>query len=156
MTHGEKAKELFTKGYNCAQSVAAAFCDITGTDEKTMLMLSSSFGGGMGRMREVCGAVSGMFMVLGLLYGYSETEDRGKKAELYARVQHLAEQFRKENGSIICRELIEGVSGNDTDPSRPSERTAEYYKKRPCGELVKTAGDILEKYIQENPVFYKK
>ena len=112
MSHSEKAVALFKSGYNCAQAVFVAFSDVTGLDEKTALMLSSSFGGGMGRMREVCGTFSGMVLVLGLLYGYdasNETETANKKLH-YARVQELAERFRAEFGSIICRELLTGTA----------------------------------------------
>ena len=91
INHSEKAKELFLQGYNCSQSVFAAFCDVTGIDFNTALMISSSFGGGMGRMREVCGAVSGMFMVAGALYGYDSPKDNKIKSEHYARIQKLAE-----------------------------------------------------------------
>ena len=104
MDHREKAAELFVNGCNCAQAVAVAFCDVTGMDPRAAAKLSSSFGGGMGRMREVCGAVSGMLMVAGLLYGYDDPgeNDVNKKAH-YRLVQTLAGQFREEIGSIICR-----------------------------------------------------
>lgn len=152
MTHEEKAVELFRDGFNCAQAVAAAFSDVTGLDEKTILLLSSSFGGGLGRMREVCGTVSGMSMVLGALYGFSDTDNPAKKGEIYRRVQELAGAFRAENGSIICRELLSGEIAKDTDPTKPEARTAEYYKKRPCAELVGYAARILDEYIAANPV----
>ncbi len=148
MHHEEKARELFKQGYNCAQAVLLAFCDVTGLDEKTALLLSSSFGGGMGRMREVCGAVSGMFMVAGLLYGYHETSDQTGKTEHYKRIQTLAEEFRKENGSIICRELL-GLPGGADSPV-PELRTNTYYKKRPCAELVAMAARIMDAYIESN------
>ena len=106
MDHGMKAAELFLSGYNCAQSVAVAFCDVTGLDEKTAARTVAAFGGGMGRLREVCGAVSGMLMVLGQLYGYDNSDADAKKKELYKQVQQLAEQFKQENGSIICREIL--------------------------------------------------
>ena len=139
MDHGMKAAELFTQGYNCAQSVAAAFCDVTGLDEKTAARMASPFGGGMGRMREVCGAVSGMLMVLGALYGYDDPgeKDRAKKAH-YAMVQELAGKFRERNGSIICREILKNPP---SDPS-PTPRTAEFYKTRPCARMVMTAARI--------------
>lgn len=150
MTHEEKAKALFLGGYNCSQSVVAAFSDVTGLDEKTALMLASPFGGGMGRMREVCGAVSGMLLVLGALYGVARTENNAQKAELYARVQELSRQYREQNGSIICRELLSGEILKDKS-AVPEERTPEYYKKRPCAELVACAAKILDGYIKENP-----
>ncbi len=148
MNHEEKARELFKQGYNCSQAVLLAFCDVTGLDEKTALTLSSSFGGGMGRMREVCGAVSGMFMVAGLLYGYSEPNDQAGKTAHYKRIQELAEEFRKENGSIICRELL-GLSGG-ADSHVPELRTDAYYKKRPCAELVAMAARIMDSYIESD------
>lgn len=145
MTHSEKARELFMQGYNCSQSVFAAFCDVTGIDFGTALRISSSFGGGMGRMREVCGAVSGMFMVAGAIYGYEEPGNNKIKSEHYARIQELASKYREKNGSIICRELL-GLDGRDTSPNSPP-RTAEYYKKRPCPDLAADAAQIMDDYI---------
>ena len=146
----EKAMALFEEGYNCAQSVFLAFADLHGLDEKTAAALSSSFGGGMGRLREVCGAVSGMFMTIGLLYGYDDPKAVTEKAELYARVQSLAADFEKENRSIVCRELL-GLAVKREAPT-PEARTAEYYQKRPCKELVGDAAELLEKYIAEHPI----
>ena len=102
MTHQEKARQNFLNGYNCAQAVFCAFCDVTGMDEREALRLSSSFGGGMGRLREVCGAVSGMFMAAGLLYGYDDLEDKSLKAAHYARIQDLAARFSSQKKSLIC------------------------------------------------------
>lgn len=149
MTRRERAEGLFLEGYNCAQAVAIAFEDLHGLNRETIAKLSSSFGGGMGRLREVCGSVSGMFMVAGLLYGYDEPESKEKKAEHYARIQKLAEDFSKENGSIVCRELL-GLEEKKQTPT-PEERTTEYYKKRPCKELVGMAAEIMENYIREYP-----
>lgn len=149
MTRGDKAKELFLEGYNCSQSVAGAFADEMGMDFKTVVKMVSSFGGGMGRLREVCGTVSGMFFVAGVLYGYDEPKDFEGKKELYARIQKLAGLFREKTGSIVCRELL-GLEGKDSSPV-PSQRTKEYYEKRPCPEMAKLAGDILEEYIKEHP-----
>lgn len=146
----EKAMQLFEEGYNCAQSVFLAFEDLHGIDRKTAAALSSSFGGGMGRLREVCGAVSGMFMVAGVLYGYDDPKAGEIKAAHYARIQELAEEFTKENRSIVCRELL-GLTVKKEDPT-PEARTAEYYKKRPCKELVGYAAEIMEQYIEEYPV----
>lgn len=140
MTKREQAMQNFKNGYNCAQAVLLAFSDELEIDEKTLALISSSFGGGMGRMREVCGAVSGMFMVAGLKYGYSDPSAKQEKAELYALVHKLAAGFKEKNGSIICKELL-GVS--DTSPT-PEPRTAAYYKKRPCVELVGDAAELLE------------
>lgn len=143
-----QAAKLFTEGYNCAQSVIMVYSDLIKIDEKTCAKLSSSFGGGMGRMREVCGAVSGMLMVAGLLYGYDGPEEGEIKKAHYARVQHLAEEFRKEAGSIICREILKNPPSDPT----PSPRTEEYYKQRPCARMVTLAVRILERYIAENPL----
>lgn len=149
MDHSIKAGELFLTGSNCAQAVILAFNDITGLDDKTALRLSSPFGGGIGRMREVCGAVSGMFMVLGLLYGYEEPgeKDCNKKA-LYKEVQDLADKFRAECGSILCREILKNPP---SDPN-PSPRTAEFYAKRPCARMVMTAARILDEFIEAHPI----
>ena len=145
--HSIRAGELFLAGYNCSQSVVVAFCDLTGLSEAFYARLSSSFGGGMGRMREVCGAVSGMLTVAGLLYGYGAPDDAAKKAH-YTLVQALAGQFRDEHGSIICREILKNPP---SDPN-PTPRTAEFYKTRPCARMVMTAARILDEYIALHPV----
>ena len=150
MTHRALAEQNFENGYNCAQAVLLAFSDLTGLEEKTALSLASSFGGGMGRLREVCGAVSGMFMVAGLLYGGNTTISQQKKTAHYARIQALAAQFREKNGSYLCRELLAGVQ--TTAGTTPEARTAEYYKKRPCKLLCGDAAEILDRYINENPI----
>lgn len=146
--HADKACRLFAEGRNCAQAVFAAFSDVTGMDSELALKLSSSFGGGMGRMREVCGACSAMFMVAGILYGYASESDDKQKAEHYRRIQQLAGQFREVHGTIICRELLQGLKVT-SDPT-PEARTAQYYKVRPCIRFVNTAAEILDKYIAEN------
>ena len=148
MDHSRKAAELFLNGSNCAQAVAVAFCDVTGMDETMAAKLSSSFGGGMGRMREVCGAVSGMLMVAGLLYGYDTPGDDISKKAHYTLVQELAGQFRNEVGSIVCREILKNPP---SDPN-PTPRTAEFYAKRPCARMVILAGQILDRYIAEHPL----
>lgn len=140
----EKARALFLEGYNCAQAVTAAFAEEIGMDEKKALSLSSPFGGGMGRMREVCGAVSGMWIVLGAREGYADPTDHNAKKDLYATVQMLAARFREENGSIICRDLL---GGNPSSTPTPSERTEAYYKKRPCVELVGSAARIIAEHL---------
>jgi len=144
-THSELARKLFLQGYNCAQSVFVAFCDETGLDINTALKISSSFGGGMGRLREVCGAVTGMFMVVGMKYGYTNPSDKKAKAKHYELVQDLAKQFEKENGAIICRELLDLSVKNDNPV--PDDRNKNYYKKRPCAKLVEEAARILDEYI---------
>ena len=143
-----KAATLFFEGYNCAQAVAMAFADTVGLDEKFCARAVSSFGGGMGRLREVCGAVSGMLFVAGLLYGYDTKDDDRVKKEHYARVQELAAQFRDEVGSIVCREILKNPPSDPT----PSPRTAQYYKDRPCVHMVTLAVKIMEKYIAEHPL----
>ena len=147
MDHGERAAELFLQGYNCAQAVAVAFCDVTGLEPDFTARMASSFGGGMGRMREVCGAVSGMLMVAGLVYGYDIPGDDVSKKKHYALVQNLAGQFRQEVGSIVCREILKNPP---SDPN-PTPRTAEFYAKRPCARMVILAGRILDAYIAEIP-----
>ncbi len=146
----EKARNYFLEGYNCAQSVFLAFCDLTGLDEKTALLVSSSFGGGMGRLREVCGAVSGMFMAAGILYGYADPKAGEEKMEHYKRIQELAADFRERNSSIVCRDILGKIAEDKS--FIPSERTAEYYKTRPCAKMVEDATQILEKYIEQYPV----
>ena len=148
MDHAYLAAELFLEGYNCAQAVAVAFTDVTGMDKKEAAKLAAPFGGGMGRMREVCGAVSGMLMVLGTLYGYDHSDADDKKRALYKQVQELAAQFREENGSIICREILKNPP---SDPN-PSPRTAEYYAKRPCAKMVMTAARLMDEFIAQHPV----
>lgn len=145
----EKAVQNFLKGYNCAQSVAAAFAGICGIEEKEAVRFVSAFGGGMGRLREVCGAVSGMFFVLGILFGYDES-NLEKKKELYERVQLLAERVRQAHGSIVCREILKDLKVT-SDPA-PSPRTAEYYAKRPCARVVGTCASVLEDYLREEGI----
>ena len=148
MNHSEKAFELFKSGYNCAQAVAVAFCDLTGLTETQAARIASSFGGGMGRMREVCGAVSGMFMVLGLLYGYDDPKADTEKKQLYTDVQALAEEFKKDAGSIICRDILKNPPA---DPN-PSPRTAEYYALRPCERMVYNAARLMDAFIAAHPL----
>ena len=143
----EKAKELFKSGYNCSQAVLGVFCEELGLDFETAMKIASSFGGGMGRMREVCGTVSGMFMAAGLACA-SSSDSASEKGEHYKRIQELAKRFKDKNGSIICRELLNGVESS-TSPT-PSERTETYYKKRPCVELVGDSVEILENYLKEH------
>lgn len=148
--YAKKAMKLFEQGYNCSQSVFLAFDDLYGMDPVIAARLSSSFGGGMGRLREVCGSVTGMFMVAGILYGYEDAKDYELKSEHYKRIQELASSFQEENHSIVCRELLGLGAGKDS--YQPSKRTEEYYKKRPCKELVGIAAAIMEDYIKQNPV----
>ena len=134
------------RGYNCAQAVVLAFADLTDMDEATLSRMSCSFGGGMGRLREVCGTVTGMFLVTGLLRGYDGAETGEVKAAHYARIQALAREFEKQNGSIICRELLALRQKHRDDPT-PEARTEAYYAGRPCAELVGIAAEILENHL---------
>ena len=145
MNYRELAERHFIEGYNCAQAVVLAFEDKLGVDRDTLLKISSSFGGGMGRLREVCGTVSGMFIVAGLLGGYSSPSAIEEKAEHYARIQQLAARFKQINGSIICRELL-GAKMATTTPT-PEARTPEYYKTRPCARLAGDCAQILCEYF---------
>ena len=145
MSRKEIAKNLFLSGYNCAQAVVLAFKDELNESEGTLLKVASSFGGGLGRLREVCGAVSGMAIVLGLKYGNPTRYFSKSKAEQYRRVQEVVLAFKDKNGSYICRELI----GEKPNGFIPEERTEAYYKKRPCIELVGDAAEILDNYIKK-------
>ena len=143
--YSEKAVENFKSGYNCAQSVFLAFAEDFGFDKETALKLSSSFGGGMGRLREVCGAVSSMFAIAGLKQGYTSNNDDEIKAKHYEFIQFLAEKFKLETGSIVCRELLGLDEGADSPI--PAKRTPEYYSERPCEYFVKLAAEIVEAEI---------
>jgi len=145
--YSEVAMNYFKDGYNCAQAVVAAFCDRLNIDFETVIKMSSSFGGGMGRLREVCGAVSGMFIVAGLFYGYDNPQNKSAKTAHYKLIQELAAEFKDANGSIICRELL-GLDKGAYSPV-PDDRTREYYSKRPCKQLVGMAAEIIEKYINK-------
>ena len=145
-----RAKELFLEGYNCSQSVAMAYADITELSEEMVAKIAASFGGGMGRLREVCGAVSGMALLAGFISPCSSSGDATAKKANYALVQHFAEAFRQQNGAIVCRTLL-GLDHPKDEPT-PSARTAEYYKKRPCADLVYDAALIVGKYLQEKEV----
>lgn len=144
---GEQAQALFEEGYNCAQSVAAAFAEEMGLSREEVLRLSSPFGGGMGRLREVCGAVSGMLLAAGMLYGYDTPADWQVKRDTYAMVQELAARFREKNGSIICRELL-GLPEAEGSPD-PTPRTETFYKERPCAALVRCAAELFEEWERE-------
>ncbi len=141
----ERAMQNFADGYNCAQAVVLAYSDIVEIDPRQLATISAPLGGGMGRLREVCGAVSGMFMVSGFIHNNYDPKDRGAKIATYQTVQSLAEGFRELNGSIICRELL-GLSVKQQIPI-PEERTEAYYKKRPCKELVGIAAELVGEAI---------
>lgn len=141
----EEVKKLFTEGYNCSQAVFAAYAEDLGLDKDIALKISSSFGGGMGKLREVCGAVTGMFMVAGMLKGYTDPAAYDEKSEHYQLIQQLGNRFKEVNGSIICRELLALPEGPDSTP--PEKRNDEYYKKRPCKELVGSAAQIIDEIL---------
>ena len=145
MERKQLASEYFHMGYNCSQAVVMAFEDIIGIDKETLAKMSVGLGGGVGRMREVCGCVSGMAMVLGLVFG---NDDPSSKNDIYPIVQKACDGFKKENGSIICRELLKGIPTSTGGTAEA--RTPEFYKKRPCGELVEQAAEIAEMIIREN------
>lgn len=143
----QKAQDLFKQGYNCSQAVFASCADIYGiTDEHLALRLSASFGGGMGRMRLVCGAASGMFMLAGLQNGSSTPHDNEGKMKNYAFVQQLAGEFKGKYGSLICAELL-GLAPRPQDP-QPEARTPQYYEKRPCSEMVAESVRIFLRNLQ--------
>lgn len=145
----ELAVSLFKEGYNCSQSVVAAFADLYGFTREQALKMSASFGGGIGRMRQTCGAACGLFMVAGLETGCTEGKNREGKEANYKLVQELAEEFRRRNGSIVCAELL-GLSKSAPTPATPEERTTEYYKKRPCVKMVEEAARIWAEYLVKN------
>lgn len=149
MDHQYLAADLFLSGSNCAQAVLVAFSDLTGLDPKFAAKLSCGFGGGMGRLREVCGAFSGALMAADLLYGYTDPgeNDCAKKVH-YRLVQELAAAFKSETGSLICREIL----GNPPSDPNPSPRTAEYYATRPCTRMVMVAARVLDEYIAAHPL----
>jgi len=142
----QRAGELFKAGYNCCQAVAMTYADVLGMPEDEVARLTSGFGGGMGRMREVCGTVSAMTMVAGAMIPANDVTDKAAKTANYALVQDMAAEFKQMNGSIICRELL-GLSKPEGTPV-PSDRTQEYYKKRPCGELCSLAAGIIARKLE--------
>lgn len=150
----ERARQLFLEGYNCSQSVAITFADVYGIDEELMGRFSASFGGGIGRMRQTCGAACGMFMLAGLQSGPYPSAER--KMANYADVQTLAEAFKQQTGSLICKELL-GLNKQRKDGTlepvvicaKPDERTAEYYAKRPCLNMVETAVRLYCRFLQK-------
>lgn len=145
----EKAVALFKEGYNCSQSVVAAYADMYGFTPEQALRMSASFGGGIGRMRETCGAACGMFLLAGLEKGTVVGHDREGKATNYALVQQLAEEFRKRNGSLRCSDLL-GLRKGDPIVSTPEARTEQYYAKRPCAKMVEEAARIWAEYVEAN------
>ncbi len=151
MSRAERAKEYFQQGYACSQAVALAFSDLMNVGEEEIAKIMLPFGGGLGRLRLTCGAVSGMAAVVGSVLSEKENTPENKK-RIYAVVQELCGKFQAENGSLICGELLQGIKIPVDVGGVAEERTREYYKKRPCGELVYCAADILEKYLQEQGI----
>ena len=147
MKHREVAEALFNSGYNCAQAVFCAFCDETGIEVNTALKLMSSFGGGMGKLREVCGACTGAFAVAGLLFGSFDPNDNNAKSDHYELIRRIAEEFKAIHGTYNCAQLMSGIS--NAGGKDPAERTPEYYKTRHCSRFVGDAADILDKIIAE-------
>lgn len=147
MNHREIAEKLFVSGHNCAQAVFCAFSDVTGIDDVTGVKLMSSFGGGMGKLREVCGACSGAFAVAGLLFGSDDPNDHKAKSEHYALIRRIAEEFKSLHGTYNCGELMDGIA--NAKGSDPAKRTPEYYKTRPCCRFVGDAAEILDRIIAE-------
>lgn len=147
---GDAAYAWFLKGYNCSQSVVAAFAPQLGLTEETALRLSAGFGAGIGRLREVCGAFCGVVTVLSMVY--ADPTDPKDKSRMYALVQQAAEQYRARNGgSIICRELLAKAGAAPAGGTAAEERTAEYYKKRPCPELCRICADLCAEFIAAHP-----
>jgi len=146
----QRAVELFKSGYNCSQSVVAAFADLYGFTEEQALKMSASFGGGIGRMRQTCGAACGMFLLAGLDCGVVNAEDRVGKSHNYEVVQQLAEQFKITNGSLICAELLGLNPKEQHRDTQAEQRTQLYYKKRPCVEMVESAARIFSNYLSKN------
>ncbi len=151
MSRAERAKEYFLQGYACSQAVALAFSDVMGLSKEVIAKITLPFGGGMGRLRLTCGAVSGMATVVGMVFSSAKNSAENKK-QTYVIVQELCNRFKSENGSLICGELLARVNlrvqiGGEAEP-----RTQEYYKKRPCAELVACAAQIVEGYLQEKGV----
>ncbi|MBO5240800.1 MAG: C_GCAxxG_C_C family protein [Clostridia bacterium] len=151
MSRAERAKEYFLQGYACSQSVALAFADVMGMDEGLIAKLTLPFGGGLGRLRLTCGAVSGMATVIGAVEAESENTPENKK-RVYAIVQELCEKFKEENGSLICGELLAGMKLPVEVGGEAEVRTQEYYKKRSCSEIVRCAAKILEEYLKQKGI----
>lgn len=151
MSRAEKAKEYFLQGYACSQAVALAFSDLLGMDEETIVKITLPFGGGLGRLRLTCGAVSGMAVVIGGIFSETDINAENKK-KTYAIVQEVCARFQEECGSLICAELLAGVRIPVEIGGEAEKRTEEYYKKRPCGDIVAVAAQILEEYLKEKGI----
>lgn len=149
MDRSELAVKRFTEGHNCSQAIVLAFADLLNIEAKQLSKLAGGFGGGIGRLREVCGAFSGIVVVLDLLYGYDKFVDDEDKKELYSRIQELGLRFEKDKGSLICRDLM-GLNVKHSD-STPTPRTKDFYQNRPCPNIIAYATKLLEEYINNHP-----
>ena len=147
INRADRAEELFREGYNCSQSVFAAFADVLGLTVEQAALESSAFGGGVGGMREICGAVSGMVLLVGRLCGYSDPKEYEGKKAMYHLIQEMSQQFEQEMGSIICRDLL-GIKKGESLPE-PSVRTEEYYQQRPCVKACRVAAKIASEMLEE-------
>lgn len=144
----DQAVHTFESGYGCAQSVFVTYADLFGIDRETALKLASPMGGGIGRMREVCGTVSAMALLAGLKEGNTDPSDEEGREKIYLLVREMSDSFRRENGTIICRELL-GIKGREQS-AKPGKRTQEYYESRPCSRLVACAAKIIEEMLLED------
>ena len=151
MSRAERAKEYFLQGYACSQAVALVFADVMGVDQDVILKMTLPFGGGFSRLRLTCGAVSGMASVIGAVFAKAEVSPENKR-DTYAIVQELAKRFETEQGSLSCAELLKKASLKVEIGGEAEARTQEYYKKRPCGEIVASAVRILEEYLKEKEI----
>ncbi len=151
MSRAERAKAYFLEGYACSQAVALAFADVCGVDENTVKKIMLPFGGGLGRLRLTCGAVSGMSAVVGMVFAEEEKTPENKK-KVYAIVQELCAKFKAACGSLICAELLAGMKVPVEVGGVAEERTANYYQKRACGDMVALAAQMLEDYLTEKGV----
>lgn len=143
----DRAREMFLEGYNCCQAVVGAFADLYGFDPETAMKMAEGFGGGMGRMRLTCGAVNAMAIVAGMKLSHGQPGDLKRRAEVYAVVRQMVEEFKADNGTIICAELL-GLSLPKDNSPMPEERTPDYYKRRPCPDKIHRCGLIIEKYLE--------
>lgn len=142
----DKAREMFLQGYNCCQAVVGAFAALYGFDAETAMKIAEGFGGGLGRMRLTCGAVSAMAMVAGMKMSHGKAGDLQRRGDIYAVVRQMVGEFKEQNGTIVCAELL-GISMPKDSSPVPEERTPEYYKRRPCPDKIHQCGLLIEKYL---------
>lgn len=151
MTRKEKAEKNFYEGYTCSQSVVKAFSDLIEIDEKTLLKIALPLGGGLGRLRLTCGAVNGIAIIIGLIFGSSEIDDNNKSL-VYSMVQEVASRFEEHMGTLNCKKLLEKAEVEVTSKGKPDVRTEDYYRKRPCGKIVYEAARVLEEFLVEKEI----